>query len=114
MIKGQGFVPNVIDTFMVDDKMVSSTRFFSLQDLAEDGSSVSIFAGTALNNDDDSHFHPRRLYREVIDHCVLSVLQPIVAANIPKWYKRISLPSWDNFTDWQARAHQLSDQEGKL
>lgn len=104
MIKGQGFAPNVIDTFMVDDKMVSSTRFFSLQDLAEDGSSVSIFAGTALNNDDDSHFHPRRLYREVIDHCGTICAPAYCGGEHPEMVQKNILPSWDNFTDWQARA----------
>jgi len=104
---------NVQDDYVVDGKLIPVTRLYFLTNLDENGSTVGILAGNALDNSNDSHFHPRELHKKITDACGPICCPLYSCGEYPKIVKKALMPSWRGFIDWQSKAmNQLIKEEG--
>lgn len=61
-------VYDVIDDVYFDDKKYIGNRHYKLLELKEDGSELKIFVSTAMDTQDDSVFHPKRLQKALFEN----------------------------------------------
>ena len=61
-------VYDVVDDVIFDEKRYTANRHYKLLELKEDGSELKIFVSTAMDMNDDSVFHPKRLQKALIEN----------------------------------------------
>ncbi len=102
----------VLDEAFDGDDKIKAVRSTRVLEIAPDGSKVLIYFHGALSIDNDTVFHPRRLYKEVIDHA--GFVPPLVGTmgSDPKMVEKVCLPLGERYCQWQADAlNYLIDQE---
>ena len=95
-------VPPVADTVMKGDERVDITRTHILLELAEDGSEVLLFVGRAMKADEDSVFHPKYLYREVVDNVGPTPGVALLGSKAAADWLSATAKTWDFYAKWQA------------
>lgn len=99
-------VVNMLDEVLVHDNTVQANRSACLLELPEDGSKVILWIGPALDSKEDKMFHPRSLYKQVIDNVGLI---PAVSTNgstgkSEVFVENFLLEGWRVYDQWQADA----------
>lgn len=81
---------------------IMTNRSLKLIDIAEDGSNFAIWMSFALDISCDVLFHPKDLYKKLIEN--VDYVQPIsiMSSVNHQLFKDIVISSWDSYTDWQA------------
>ncbi|MRR17930.1 MAG: nucleotide pyrophosphatase, partial [Deltaproteobacteria bacterium] len=106
-------VTNVIDSVNVNGVMVPSSRSFKVLEIAPDGSQVRMWLGTAYDINNDDRWHPKQLYRTVVDHVGYVPCFSQVGGKNYEFSARILQPVWRNYAKWQADSlNYLIDKEG--
>lgn len=59
---------NVVDEVIFSDKPYVGSRHYKLISLAEDGSQLKMYVSSALDINDDSVIHPKRLHKAIIEN----------------------------------------------
>ena len=97
---------NILDEVQVGEAMVQAHRPFSLLEIAEDGSKVVLWVGPALDSNEDKMFHPKSLYREVMDQ--VGLIPPVTTngatGKSEAFVEGFLLESWRVYNKWQADA----------
>ena len=103
---------SVQDEAIVADKKYRVIRNLKVLELAEDGSKLSMYISPAMDIDNDSVYHPKRIYKDICEN----VGYPTPTANIgcqsDTLITECMLDSWYSTTDWQAKAiHYMIESE---
>lgn len=94
--------PYIKDKAVVKDEQVEVVRNMRVLKLAEDGTELKMWVSAANRTDDDAVFHPKRIYKEIVDN----VGYPVPTTQIGEHYydlvKECMLDNWYITADWQA------------
>lgn len=93
----------VCETFK-DDMRMEVSRNMKLLTIAPDGSQLTAYISTAMDIHNDSVYHPKRLYREIIDHVGYVPPTGYVGCQDATFITDCMLDCWNVAADWQARA----------
>lgn len=99
-------------TFDYEDKWVNgktneeveNIRYVSILDAAEDGSKVTIDLGPARDENDDSQFYPKSLFKPMMEACGQIVPPAQQGGPHMNMVENSLLTSWHEHTRWQGRA----------
>ncbi|HBV95926.1 MAG: nucleotide pyrophosphatase [Peptococcaceae bacterium BICA1-7] len=97
-------IVNVIDKVNVNGNLVPSTRSFKVLEIAPDGSEVRMWLGTAYDINNDERWHPKQLYRDVIDNVGYVPCFSQLGGKNYEFSARVLQPVWQNYAQWQADA----------
>ena len=95
---------NILDDCTVEGKNILCTRNYRLLEISPDGNRVRLWMGHAMDIENDAMFYPKELYKEVRDNVGYV---PVFAGTegYNDWVaEKIILPSWDYYSQWQAKA----------
>ena len=103
----------IFDEAIKNDAVKNVVRHMRLLDIAEDGNHVKIFVSAAMEIENDSLFHPKRIYRSVVDNVGYvppsSMLFPGRSRDL---FFDCALASWEVASKWQSAAiHHLIQEE---
>ena len=89
-----------------EDNLISTTRSITAFDIAPDGSHIKLWLGNANKIECDTLFHPKALYKEVINNVgfIPSVDLQLNLAEDPHLLEYVMNTSWRHYGDWQAAA----------
>ena len=59
----------VVDEAIQNDMHIRANRNMKILDMAPDGSTISMWISAAMDMDNDSAWHPKRLFKEVTENC---------------------------------------------
>lgn len=109
VIKNDGKVsPAVAEEIKKEENTLLGTRIYKTLEIAPDGSKVRIWMSAALDANNDSVWHPKSLYRDVVEN--VGYVPPIAVAGggDPKLTKEVLMKVWELYTQWQANALNYS------
>ena len=75
------YVSDIVDEFIHKDQKVLGNRNMLLTELSEDGNEVHLWMSKAFDIAHDTLFHPRSIYKQVVDNCATSHQTQPSAAN---------------------------------
>lgn len=100
------FYPIVYTKLPVEDKVVMTTRYFSIVKIDHDGKNATISAGPAYDIESESKtdlWSPKSLYQQVVDIAGYEPSMQSIAGNSPELVAQRILPSYHAATKWQAK-----------
>lgn len=105
--------PYIHDKAIVKDEQIDVIRNMRILKLAQDGSELKMWVSPANKIDADQVFHPKRIYKEIVEN----VGYPVPTTQIGEHYydlvKECTIDNWYLTADWQANClHYLIDNEG--
>lgn len=93
----------VLDTVKNDQgETLEVTRTYQVLHIEPDGSSVSMVADCAIDQNNDALFHPKSLLEEIKQNVGPIPIRSGFSGVNPEIVERCFLPSWDNYCQWQA------------
>ena len=81
-------------------------RNLRLLKMAEDGSTFTMYVSAAMNADDDSVWHPKRLFKEVVENVGYVPPTSMIGNQSEELITDCMLANWYASADWQAAAMQ--------
>lgn len=88
-------------------------RSYKLMELAEDGSSLRLWLGNALDTTNDTLWSPKELLQKVTENVGAVPPVSLIGGEDEELAREIFLPSWEIYNHWQAEAIKyLIDNEG--
>ena len=81
---------------------IPCNRNYQLLELDEDGSNLTIIINNASPVGRDDYFHPKSLYKEVVENIGNIPVNFRVNGANATLVRETMLPSWDHYCDWQA------------
>ena len=81
---------------------VPCNRNYQLLDLAEDGSKFNIIINNASQVGRDDYFHPKSLYKEVVENIGNVPVNFRVNGANETLVRETMIPSWEHYCNWQA------------
>lgn len=107
------YVSDVVDEFIHKDNKVLGNRNMLLRSLSEDGDEVHLWMSKAFDISHDNLFHPRSLYKQVVENCGHIPPNPTFGGKQLDVINDIMLPTWEVLCQWQADAlNYLIDTNG--
>ena len=106
-IKDGEYYPLVETELLFGDRKVRTTRHFTIVKIDPQGSYVTVSAGIPMDIETErkeSNWLPQLLYQQSVDIAGYIPYAIGVGGGHPEMISRRSLPSWDAFTKWQAKA----------
>ena len=98
-------VVQVVDEAIVGDKKYAKVnRNIKLLKLDEDGSNLSMYISAAMDMSNDSVWHPKRLFKEVVENVGYPTPTSIVGCQSPLLITDCMLANWYVSAKWQADA----------
>ncbi len=105
--------PYIKDKAVVKDEQVEVVRNMRVLKLAEDGSELKMWVSAANRTDDDSVFHPKRIYQEIVDNIGYPVPTTQIGEHFYDLVKECMIDNWYITADWQANSIKyLIENEG--
>lgn len=107
------YVSDIVDEFIFKDNKVLGNRNMLLTELSEDGNEVHLWMSKAFDISHDNLFHPRSLYKQVVENCGHIPPNPTFGGKQLDVINKIMLPTWEVLCQWQADAlNYLIDTNG--
>ena len=97
-------VHSIQDEAIVGDKTNNVIRNMKLLRLAEDGSTLNLHVSWASDIENDSVWHPKRLFREVADNVGYSVPMSMQGRQDSMLITECMLDNWNAIAEWQSDA----------
>lgn len=102
-IAGEKSVYDVVDTIRNDQgETITCNRNYHVLSISPDGSQVTMLIGLALDVSRDDLFHPKSLYKEVIENIGYVPTRPVVNGANEILVDKVFIPTWDHYCQWQA------------
>ena len=103
---------NVVDEVIFSDKPYVGSRHYKLISLAEDGSQLKMYVSSALDINDDSVIHPKRLHKAIIENVGPFPPQAAIYTQ-DEDLQAVTRDVWDEVVDWYIRLiHYMVENEG--
>ena len=103
----------IVDEYIHKEEKKMGNRNMLLMDIAEDGSMVRLWMSKAFDIDHDTLFHPKSLYKQIVDNVGYVQPNPTFGGYDLEIVNRIMIPTWDEVCKWQAKAlNYLIDENG--
>lgn len=113
VLENNVFVKDIIDESIKKDVKYTANRNMRLLEMAEDGSKLKIWVSPAMNIAEDSVFHPKRLFKSVVENVGYPPGNSMISGLDKALVSDCMLPEWDAIDDWQAGClHHLIAEEG--
>lgn len=108
-----GIVMVLDDVITEDGSVVKSNRLIRAMEIEPDASKVRLWMSCALDLENDDLWHPKDLYRKVVDNVGHVPPGSMASGRYLDQVDRLIIPCWDRYCDWQAKAmNYLIDNEG--
>lgn len=103
----------IIDTVVkADGTKVSAVRSMKLLNLAADASALELYISAAIDVDNDSVWHPKRLFKEVVEAAGYPMPTSMLGHQDKKLITDCMLDMWYGQADWQSKSIKaLASQE---
>ena len=101
-----------VDTYVTAKGTQEGSGFVALLDLAEDASFVRMYFGPIIDTKIDDLYVPKSLHDDIINACGNIVSPTFTGGEYPDLVKKVVIPSWKNYMDWQAAALNYLMAEG--
>ncbi len=112
-LKKDEYKIGILDEIIHNEEKYIGNRNMMVMDLAEDGSFVRLWMSKAFDIANDSMFHPKSLYKQVVENVGYVQPNPCFGGKNPEIVDRIMIPTWDEVCKWQSKAMQyLIDENG--
>ena len=92
----------VDDVVLADGSKVSCFRAYKFFRLTEEADQLSVWAGRAFECDNDLVWHPKLLYKEIVENVGYYTTSSSRGGKIPFFTKELMLPTWEAYSNWQA------------
>ena len=113
VLKEGEYVSDVVDEFVHKEEKVLGNRNMLLTSISEDGNEVHLWMNKAFDIAHDNLFHPRSLYKQVVENCGHVPPNPTFGGKQLDVINKIMIPTWDVLCQWQADAlNYLIDTNG--
>jgi Uncharacterized conserved protein len=112
-LKAGVFTANIYDEAIKDDVKYTVNRNMRILELSDDGEHLKMWISTGLDMDNDAFWHPKSLYREVVDH--VGYPQPVCLTGGADKQLIVDCmgANWDYSGKWNADVlHYLVENEG--
>ncbi len=97
-----------------DGSKVNATRHIKIMELADDGSQLKLWMSIALDEDNDTLFHPKSILQEIKEKVGPVPTAPrAVSGTNPDVVREIMIPVWGKYAEWQAKCLCTFMDEGK-
>ncbi len=104
VLENNVFTPEVIDEAYVQDAFVKVTRNMRVLDIDPQGESLKMWVSAAMTLDEDRLFHPRHLYKTIVDN----VGYPPPISNLGAGSRQLivdcMIANWEYAMQWNASA----------
>ena len=102
----------VVDEAVKGDNRYKANRNMKVLSLAEDGSQLSMWISAAMDMENDSVYHPKRLFKEITENVGYPTPTSMVGCQDKLLITECMLDNWYVTADWQAAAiHHLIETE---
>jgi len=95
---------NCLDEVRHNDKLVMSARNMRILSLKPDGTEVRLYVGRAMDINNDSVWHPKALYHEIVDKIGYCPAISVMGGGDHEIVSKCVIPSEENQADWTAKA----------
>ncbi len=113
VLKKDEYRIGIVDEYIHKEEKKMGNRNMLLMDIAEDGSMVRLWMSKAFDIDHDTLFHPKSLYKQIVDNVGYVQPNPTFGGYDLEIVNRIMIPTWDEVCKWQAKAlNYLIDENG--
>ena len=103
---------SIQDEAIVGDKKYRVIRNFKILELAEDGMQLSMYISPSMDIDNDSVYHPKRIYKDLCENVGYPTPTSDVGCQSDTLITDCMLDCWYSNTDWQAKAiHYMIESE---
>ncbi len=102
VLKKDEYKMTVLDEMIYKEEKVIASRNMMVMDIAEDGSFVRFWMSKAFDVAHDTMFHPKSLYKQIIDNVGYVPATPTFGGKNLEIVNRIMMPTWDHYCQWQA------------
>lgn len=103
---------SIQDEAIVGDKKYRVIRNFKILELAEDGTQLSMYISPSMDIDNDSVYHPKRIYKDLCENVGYPTPTSDVGCQNDTLITDCMLDCWYSNTDWQAKAiHYMIESE---
>lgn len=101
-VKNGEFGSDYVDEVSDKGEMKIANRNVKILELAPDGSKIRYWLSVAYDVANDSVWHPKTLYKEIVDN--LGYIQPtcMVSGKNPEHAEKLLVKVWDHYCQWQA------------
>lgn len=103
-VKQDEFAKNVLDEVLHNDQKVLTNRNIKFFEIAEDGSKVRYWLSAAYDVANDSMWHPKELYQDILKNVDYVPPVSMLTGKNYEFAEKILMPVWDNYCEWQADA----------
>lgn len=112
--KNKELVPNIIDQgYKGNDEPCRAIRNFKVLELAEDGNRLRMHISGAMDIDNDSVWHPKSLYKEVVDNVGFPPPTSNLGSQDPEQIRDCMFENWYVNLNWHANTlNYLMDNGG--
>lgn len=97
-------VPQVIDEAIKGNKRYRANRNLRLLELDPEGTSLKIYVSAAMDIDNDSVYHPKRLHKEIVENAGYPTPTSMLGRQSDLLITDCMLENWYVTANWQARA----------
>ena len=97
-------VVNILDEAIKNDERLTVNRHLRLLELAEDGTYVKLWISNALNIHNDGLWHPKTLYKDVVEHVGFAPPYCLLGGDDAELIEKCMIRAWDEMAKWQADA----------
>ena len=107
------FESDIVDEAIREDVRYETNRNMRILEINEDGTYVRMWVSAAMNINCDTMFHPKSLYRTVVDNAGFAQPTSIMGGSNKVLIKDIMGAQWWKSAEWQADAlNYLMENEG--
>ena len=98
------FTANILGQAWKNDAYYDVVRNMRVLELAPDGSRVKMWISAAMDIHNDSVWHPKRLYQDVVEHVGYPCSEAMLGAFDKRMVTDCMLANWYTTATWQAKA----------
>lgn len=95
---------DIVDNYNLGDQEVTAARSFHIMSIDSAGNNVRMFVSDALDITNDSVWHPKNLFKEVVDNVGYPPAFNSACGKHPLILEKAMFPAWRHVGEWQAKA----------
>lgn len=113
IVNKDAFAYGYVDENIKKEEKKETYRSARILELAEDGSRLRMYLGSAMDMKGDAVWHPKELYDDIFDNIGPVPTIPTMTCAEKENVEKLVLPSWDKYCQWQADCLTYAMESGK-